>query len=298
MFFDAIMENYRFPLPVKEGEMVSQRVYQIAAGSGRNSKRFLIGLAAGLLGGLVGVGGGVVMIPLMVRFFKFSQHQGHGTSLMALVFTGLAGAFTYGRKGSVDVLAALLLAAAAMVTARFGALYAQALPERGLKRAFGLYLIFISLLLLSKSYLPHLSILGQGAGSWGKPLVLLGVGAVTGFISGMMGTGGAGIMVVAMVLLAGFSQHTAQGSALLAMVPAGAMGAYTHWRLGNVVFQVLSGLIVGIILGTYGGSSAAMHLSELHLRLLFSGMLIMLGIRYVRSAAQKRLALVEAAKAA
>ncbi len=56
---------------------------------------FLVGLAAGLFGGLIGVGGGVIMIPLMVRFFKFSQHQAHGTSLMALVFTGLAGAFTY-----------------------------------------------------------------------------------------------------------------------------------------------------------------------------------------------------------
>ena len=50
---------------------------------GYNFLRFLIGLAAGLLGGLIGVGGGVVMIPLMVRCFKFSQHQGHGTSLMA-----------------------------------------------------------------------------------------------------------------------------------------------------------------------------------------------------------------------
>ena len=49
----------------------------------------LIGLLAGFFGGLVGLGGGVIMIPLLVRFYKFSQHQAHGTSLMALVFTGL-----------------------------------------------------------------------------------------------------------------------------------------------------------------------------------------------------------------
>jgi len=256
---------------------------------------FLIGLAAGAFGGLIGVGGGVVMIPLMVRGFKFSQHQGHGTSLTALVFTGLAGALTYGRKGAVDILAALLLAVSAMVTARFGALYAHALPEWRLKRAFGLFLIFIALLLLSKPYLPFL---GQSVGSWGKNLVLLGVGMITGLFSGMMGIGGGSIMVVAMVLLVGFSQHTAQGSALLAMVPAGAVGAYTHWRLGNVVVRVLPGLIAGIILGTYGGSSLALHLSEPHLRLAFSGMLILLGLQDIRGAAQKRLALVEEAKAA
>ena len=249
---------------------------------------FLIGLAAGVFGGLIGVGGGALMIPLMVRCFKFSQHQGHGTSLMALVFTGLAGALTYGLKGSVDVLAALLLAASAMVTARFGALYAHALPEWRLERAFGLFLICMALLLLSKPYLSHLSFLGQGLGSWGKTLVLLGAGAVTGFFSGMMGIGGGAIMVVAMVLLTGFSQHTAQGSALLAMVPAGAVGAYTHWRLGNVVVRVLPGLIAGIILGTYAGSSAALHLSEPHLRLVFSGMLILLGLRDIRGAARKR----------
>ena len=82
-------------------------------------------------------------------------------------------------------------------------------------------------------------------------MALLAAGVFTGFLSGMMGIGGGSIMVVAMVLLTGFSQYTAQGSSLLAMVPAGAVGAYTHWRLGNVVTKVLPGLICGIIIGTY-----------------------------------------------
>ncbi len=255
----------------------------------------LIGLVAGFFGGLVGLGGGAIMIPLMVRFFKFRQHQGHGTSLMALVFTGLSGAFTYYYKGSVDIPAALFLAAAAMVTARFGALYANALPEWRLKRAFGLFLIFISLMLLTKPYLAHFPVLSLSPAGWTKALALLLTGAVTGFFSGMMGVGGGAIMVAAMVLFMGFSQHTAQGSALLAMVPAGAVGAYTHWRLGNVVTRVLPGLILGIIIGTFGGSSLALHLSEAHLRLVFAAMLIWLGIRDIRGAAKKRLALAAAA---
>jgi uncharacterized protein len=53
-----------------------------------------------------GWGEGVVMIPLMVRFFGLNQHQAHGTSLAALVFTGLTGAATYSFKGNVDPLAA------------------------------------------------------------------------------------------------------------------------------------------------------------------------------------------------
>ena len=249
----------------------------------------LVGLAAGLFGGLLGVGGGVIMIPLMVHFFKFSQHQAHGTSLMALVFTGLAGAFTYYLHGSVDFLAGGLLAAAAIFTARFGALYAHALPEWQLKRAFGWFLICVSLLLLSKPYLTHLAFLSHPAVGWGKAAVLLASGAMAGFLSGMMGVGGGAIMVPAMVLLLGHSQYTAQGSSLLAMAPAGAVGAYTHRRLGNVVTRVLPGLIPGILLGTYLGGSLAHLLAEAQLRLIFGAVIIWLGARDIRDASRKRL---------
>ena len=255
----------------------------------------LVGLVAGLFGGLVGLGGGVIMIPLMVRFFKFGQHQAHGTSLMALVFTGLSGAITYYLNGSVDFKAAALLAAAAIFTARFGAVYANALPEWQLKRAFGFFLIFVSLLLLSKPYLSHLAFLAHPAGGWTGIAAVLASGAVAGFLSGMMGVGGGSIMVPALVLLVGHSQYTAQGSSLLAMVPAGSVGAYTHWRLGNVVARVLPGLILGIIIGTFCGGSLAHLLSEANLRLIFAAVLIWLGIRDIRGAAKKRLALAAAA---
>jgi uncharacterized protein len=250
---------------------------------------FLIGLMAGFFGGLVGLGGGAIMIPLLVRFYKFSQHQAHGTSLMALVFTGLTGAFTYYLNGSVDVVAGLTLAASAIITARFGALYAHALPEWQLKRAFGGFLICVSLLLLSKPLMSHLALLAHHpVTGWAKVAILLASGAAAGFIAGMMGVGGGAIMVPAMVLLIGFNQYTAQGSALLAMVPAGSMGAYTHWRLGNAVPGVLLGLIPGIFLGTYCGGSLAHLLSEATLRLIFAGVLIWLGLRSIRAAAQMR----------
>ncbi|MFH1597016.1 MAG: sulfite exporter TauE/SafE family protein [Pseudomonadota bacterium] len=258
----------------------------------------LVGLLAGIFGGLVGLGGGVVMIPLMVRFFKFSQHQAHGTSLMALVFTGLSGAVTYYLNGSVDIMAAACLAAAAIFTARFGALYANALPEWKLKRAFGFFLIFVSLLLLAKPYLSHLSFLSHPATGWARIVGLLASGALAGFLSGMMGVGGGSIMVPALVLLLGHSQYTAQGSSLAAMVPAGSVGAYTHWRLGNVVTGVLLGLIPGIILGTFLGGSLAHLLTEANLRLVFAAVIIWLGLRDIRGAARIRLAAAAQAETA
>jgi hypothetical protein len=256
----------------------------------------LIGLVAGVFGGLVGLGGGVIMIPLMVGFFKFDQHQAHGTSLMALVFTGLSGAVTYYLNGSVDIMAAALLAASAIFTARFGAVYANALPEWKLKRAFGFFVICVSLLLLSKPYLSHLAIFSHPANGWGKIVALLASGTVAGFLSGMMGVGGGSIMVPALVLMVGHSQYTAQGSSLLAMVPAGSVGAYTHWRLGNVILRVLPGLIPGIMIGTYLGGSLAHLLSEANLRLIFAVVLILMGLRDIRGAAKKRAALAATAE--
>jgi len=241
---------------------------------------FFIGLAAGFFGGLFGLGGGVIMIPLMVGLLKIGQHKAHGTSLVALIFTGIAGTITYAFKGSVDIMASALLASTAIFTARAGAHFAHALPEWKLKRYFGGFMILVTLLLLLKPYLTSIDgpILG-----WAKIVILLLTGVFTGFLSGMMGVGGGTIMVPSMVLLAGITQHTAQGSSLLAMIPAGGVGAYTHWRLGNVNAGILTGLIPGILIGTYMGGSFAYILSESALRLLFAAMLIWTGTGYLRT---------------
>jgi hypothetical protein len=239
----------------------------------------LIGLLAGFFGGMVGLGGGVVMIPLMLRFHGLTQHQAHGTSLMALVFTGGAGAVTYYLKGSVDFLAGVCLAASAVFTSGLGAFYANSLPEWRLKRAFGVFVILVSLLMLAKPYYGQFSHPVTGGL---KILVLLGSGAGAGFFSGMMGVGGGSIMVPALVLLVGLSQHTSQGTSLLAMVPGGTVGAVTHWRLGNVARPLLGGLVPGILLGTYLGGTSAHRLSEGALRFIFAAVLIWQGLRDVK----------------
>ncbi len=242
----------------------------------------LIGLFAGIFGGLVGLGGGVVMIPLMTGLQKLSQHRAHGTSLVALVFTGLAGTVTYFVRGTVDVAAAFLLALTAVFTARGGAKFAHALPEWKLKRSFGGFLVFIALLLLVKPYLPGMVLSGA---VWYRAAVLLLTGIFTGFLSGMMGVGGGSIMVPSMVLLIGMGQHISQGTSLLAMVPAGSAGAYTHAKLGNVETRLLGGLIPGVVLGTWLGGTLAHHMPDASLRIVFAAVLVWTGGRYLRAAA-------------
>lgn len=251
---------------------------------------FIIGLAAGGFGGLVGLGGGVIMIPLMVGWLKMKQHVAHGTSLVVLVFTGLSGALTYMAKGSVEVFAAVLLAATAIFTARFGANYAGALPEWKLKRYFGVLMLVVTVLLMLKSY-PAYAVWFPPP--WLKVCILLIIGAVTGFLSGLLGVGGGSIMVPAMVLGAGFTQYTAQGSSLLAMVPIGLVGAYTHWHLGNVRTDILPGLIPGALLGSFLGAFFAHNLPEPTLRAIFAVVLVWTGVKYLRAAKPKPVSPIE-----
>jgi uncharacterized membrane protein YfcA len=150
---------------------------------------FWIGLVSGVFGGMVGMGGGVLMIPLMGRFLKLPQHVCHGTSLVAVVFTGIAGAATYAFFDHVDWTAALLLAAGAFWPVRAGARLCRTMPERNLRQAFGLFLIFASLLLLARPWLFTLT--AASARDWIWVAVLLGGGAVTGFLLVLLGAAGA-----------------------------------------------------------------------------------------------------------
>lgn len=242
-----------------------------------------IGAAAGFFGGLVGLGGGIVLVPLLTGIAGLSQHRAHGTSLAALVFTGAAGAATYAFAGTVDIWAAATLAVTAVLTAGLGARSAHRLQAGRLKRYFGFFQLFVAVLLLAK---PWLIQPGSIPTIWAKTGWLLAAGAFTGFLSGMMGVGGGSLMVPAMVLLAGMGQHVAQGSSLLAMVPAGIAGASAHNRLGNVAKEILWWLLPGIVAGTFAGGMAAAALDADWLRVGFAGVLVYAGTRYATSSAK------------
>src|SRR5208337_3696744 len=141
---------------------------------------------------------------LMTGLAKLTQHKAHGTSLAAIIFTALVGAATYFLHGAVDWKIAAVLAVSAILTARFGALYAHSLPEKKLKKAFGLFLAVVSVLVIVKGLLPST---GHPPSFWVSLLIFLSTGAATGFLSGMMGVGGGTVMIPPMVIMAGMSQH-------------------------------------------------------------------------------------------
>ena len=103
----------------------------------------VVGVVAGFASGLLGIGGGLVMVPLLVGLSSFSQHHAHATSLAAIVLIAAGGAAAFGVAGDVDLAAALLLIAGALAGAPLGARLMAQTSEARLKIAFGLFMVVV-----------------------------------------------------------------------------------------------------------------------------------------------------------
>ena len=111
-----------------------------------NAGYLLLGLAAGVLSGFVGIGGGVLIVPALVFIFGFSQHQAQGTTLAMLVPpVGILAAWTYYQHGFVDIKVAAIIVAGFVFGGWVGARYATALSNETLGKVFGVVLMIIGL---------------------------------------------------------------------------------------------------------------------------------------------------------
>jgi len=106
-----------------------------------------IGLLGGILSGLLGVGGGVIMVPLLVLWAGYEQRSAHAASLGAIIPISIAGILTFGVAGAVHVPQAAGLACGSIVGARFGAGLLARIEERLLKLVFGAFLVAVAVLL-------------------------------------------------------------------------------------------------------------------------------------------------------
>lgn len=112
----------------------------------------VIGLIAGLLSGLLGLGGAVVIIPALVILFGFSQQMAQGTTLVMMVLPiGALAAWQYYQQGFVDIKVALIMALTFFIGGYFGAKYATQIPQEILKKGFAVMLILIAVKMLLSS---------------------------------------------------------------------------------------------------------------------------------------------------
>jgi uncharacterized protein len=109
----------------------------------------LVGIAAGVLGGLVGVGGGIIIVPALVYFIGFSQKTAQGTSLgLIMLPVGIFGVLQYYKQGHVDFRVVGILAIGFLLGSYFGSKIALSLPQETIKKIFAVLMIIIAIKML------------------------------------------------------------------------------------------------------------------------------------------------------
>ena len=231
----------------------------------------VLGAALGALGGLFGIGGGLIAIPVLSLFFGLDEQHAQGTSLAMVAPNVMVGLWNYAKRGDLERRVALLLGGSAVLFTFVGALYATRVAGPGLRYAFGGFVAVLGIYFAYRALRAPRGAPTPGARlAWGWTAV---VGALGGVLSGIFSVGGAVLAVPVLTLLFGYGQTAAQGLALALVAPGTIVGIATYALAGDVDWAIGIPLALGGVLFVRHGVALAHRLPERALRLLFCGLL-------------------------
>ncbi len=258
---------------------------------------FLGGLAAGFLTGLLGVGGGVVMVPVMYQVFLYLHASSKvafttavATSLAVMIFSGTAAAYAYHKQGLLDLRPMFWAGVGTLIGASVGAQVMIASDDRAVRIAFGLFLWTVAASLFLPKAQPrphdHVPSVAYNAG-------LVAVGTVMGMVSALFGVGGGALLVPALVVLFGIRIHNAVAVSTAIIVLTALFGTASYLTLGwSDPHTPTSGLgwihplaflllLPGAVYATRLGIRVAMSLSRDMLRNVLVLFQLSIGARFV-----------------
>ena len=248
-----------------------------------------LGLVVGILVGLLGIGGGVVLVPAMVYLLHYDQHLAQGTSLFILLPPiGLGALLEYWKNRQVDLRAGIYCAIGFLFGGYGGGKIAVPMSSDLLKGIFGFFLMLSAVLLWRKTGgtkpaqanpdAPEKENFGRSAG-------ILLTAAFCGVAAGMVGIGGGVLLVPLLSLLFAFPQHRAQGTSLIALIPpTGLLAFLAYWNAGYVNWRTGVLLIPGVFAGGILGGMLARQLNPRRMRQVFAILMFLLGAWQVFSA--------------
>ena len=235
-----------------------------------------VGVLAGFLSGLFGVGGGILIVPALVMLLGMPQRLAHGTSLAAAVPISAVAALGFAVEGAVEPAVAALVLTGSALGVVAGTYLLTVLPQRALRWTFvAILVITAARLLLAET---------QGAPVSLDPPVIVGavlLGVVTGVLSGLLGVGGGIVMVPAFVVAFGMSDLVAKGTSLFVVVPTALVGTWRNRGHGNVRLDVAVPVGLAGAVCAYGGVAVATRLDPRVSVALLAALLVVIAVRLV-----------------
>jgi uncharacterized protein len=236
-----------------------------------------VGVGAGILGSLVGIGGGIIMSPTL-SFLGLAPAQLASTSLIAVSSTSTSSVIAYARLRKIKYDIAIKMAIFSSPGAIFGALISTNIAPLDFKLLFAILLFTTGVYLLFRS-----SILSERkvrTDSRWKIFFYSGtVGA--GIISSLFGIGGGVIFVPLLVLISGMNMTSAVPTAQLALMSTSLVGTITHVILGNPEYSFALFLCIGSFVGAQIGSKLLARFKDSTLAKIFAFLLIAVAIRFL-----------------
>lgn len=266
----------------------------------------VIALVSGFLGALLGLGGGVVMVPLLIFILKLPIHIAAGASIIAVVATSSASARVYVRDKISNMRLGMFLELATTLGAVTGAILAADTSENILKVIFGLSLLYASFLMWyqmrksKRSWDPrgndrvaerlrlgafyYDSARGETI-SYGvsRTIPTFIISYVAGILSGLLGIGGGGIKVPAMNIVSGVPIKAAIATSNFMIGVTAAASALVYIRNGFCDSLITAPVVLGTLIGSSFGANYALYLRGVFLKKVFVVILLILGLRLVIS---------------
>lgn len=224
-----------------------------------------IAFFAGAFGAMVGIGGGLFLVPALISFFGVGTAEARGASLVAVCVTSIAGSLVYLRKDLVDFFRASYLQLPTSVGALLGAFMGGALDETVVRLLFACFLLYVTFRL----WIPEQQEFQQTSRSLSWKAAILACLA-GGIISSLLGVGGGIIFVPVLVLLFNLTpQRAAATSTYLIGLTAAASGLI-YQQMGHMNPKIVIPCVLGILMGAMIGARTAPKVPAVLLRRTFS----------------------------
>jgi len=240
----------------------------------------LAGLGIGTVASMIGVGGGVFMVPLLaLTGLVATTQEAVGTSIAGVIFTSLSSSLAYWRRRAIRVRLGLAIMPGALAGAWLGAYLSRHISSGWLAVVFGLFLLYpAGVMILGKQ--PK-ELFPKAGGGGDHPVAGTVVGLAAGLTSGLLGLGGGTVMVPALMLALGMDIREAVATSLFVMVPSAALATSQHALSGNTHWELAIPLIVGIVIGAQLGPALGSRLPKKRLRQLFALVLLYAAVNMV-----------------